>query len=205
MRDPEFRRAQWERRYDAHIAPINRYVDELRAAGRGWAPYVAPLHGGIGARVLSVLRDPGPGTQHDTGSGFLCTENDDPAAELQCDLLDRAGLVPGDLLPWNAYPWYINAPPTTAQLHAGLATVVRLLELAPSMTVLLLQGGEAKRSGRLLARHHSELMARRRITVIETYHPARSALRTPDPAERQRRIDRRVEAFHEVAAALGRT
>lgn len=32
MRYPEFRRAQWERRYDAHIAPIDRYVDELRTA-----------------------------------------------------------------------------------------------------------------------------------------------------------------------------
>lgn len=202
MRDARFRDDQWEHRFDPHVAPVNRYVDELRQAGTGWVPYVAPLHGGVDARVMSVLRDPGPGTQDGSGSGFLCVENDDPAAELQCDLLAKAGLSPADLLPWNAYPWYINAAPDGAKLRAGLPTLVRLLELAPRVEVLLLQGGEAQRSGRMLARHHPHVVRSRNLTVIESYHPARSALRTPDPAERERRTARRIEAFREVASAL---
>lgn len=202
MRDERFRNEQWERRFDPHVSPVNRYVDELRQAGRGWVPYVAPLHGGVDARVLSVLRDHGPGTQDGSGSGFLCVENDDPAAELQCELLSRAGLSPADLLPWNAYPWYINAIPDGAKLRAGLPTLVRLLELAPRVVVLLLQGGEAQRSGRMLKRHHPEVLSGRKLAIIESYHPARSALRSPDPAERERRSARRIEAFREVAVAL---
>ena len=59
MADLEFRRQQWEQRYAPHVAPINRWIDELRNPyDRGWLPYVAPLHGGTEARVLSILRDP---------------------------------------------------------------------------------------------------------------------------------------------------
>lgn len=60
MADPSFREEQWVRRYDPHVEPINRYVDEIRKIGRGWAPYVAPIHGGIEGRVLSILRRPVP-------------------------------------------------------------------------------------------------------------------------------------------------
>ena len=54
MRDLVFREAQWTHRYDAHITPINRLVDVLRGAERGSVPYVAPMYGGINARLLSV-------------------------------------------------------------------------------------------------------------------------------------------------------
>ncbi|MFC8276504.1 hypothetical protein ACFUJR_29020 [Streptomyces sp. NPDC057271] len=84
MADETFRTDQERNRYAAHVRAINELVDGLRDQdGRGWMPYVAPWHGGTEARVLSVLRDPGPKTQDGTGSGFLCTENDDPTAERQ--------------------------------------------------------------------------------------------------------------------------
>lgn len=203
MADPAFRADQWHRRFDAHIAPINRYVDEIRGLGHGWAPYVAPLHGGVEARVLSILRDPGPATQDgDSGSGFLCVENDDPSAELQCDLLKHAGLAARDLLPWNAYPWYINRKPSTAELLLGLPTILELLKLGPAIQVVVLQGGDAQASWKLLRRHYPLAMRTRRLSVVETYHPSRQALFTPDPAEQERRRLRRFEAFREVAGAL---
>src|SRR5262245_22189911 len=71
MAEPAFREAQFTSRYDAHAAPINRLVDSLRSSERGWLPYVAPMYGGVHARLLSLLRDPGPKTQADAGSGFL--------------------------------------------------------------------------------------------------------------------------------------
>jgi hypothetical protein len=43
--------------------------------------------------------------------------------------------VAADLLPWNAYPWYINRKPSTAELLLGLPTILRLLELAPAIEV----------------------------------------------------------------------
>ncbi|MDY0911899.1 hypothetical protein [Rathayibacter festucae] len=30
MADLDFRRQQWEQRYAPHVAPINRWIDELR-------------------------------------------------------------------------------------------------------------------------------------------------------------------------------
>ncbi len=62
MRDPEFRRSQLDGLRLPHIAPINALVDDLRGGERGWLPYVAPLYGGVDARMLSVHRDPGPAT-----------------------------------------------------------------------------------------------------------------------------------------------
>ncbi|PPI02977.1 hypothetical protein C5C56_00105 [Rathayibacter sp. AY1D1] len=203
MADLSFRRAQWEQRYAPHVAPVNRWVDELRNPyGRGWLPYVAPLHGGMEARVLSVLRDPGPATQDGIGSGFLCTENDDPTAELMAGLMDEVGLAPVDLLPWNAYPWYINQAPNAEQLDAGVETVLHLLALAPDVEVVLLQGGDADHGWRRLLRRHPAIERERGLTVIRTFHPSRQALWARDPAEREARSARRREAFAEVAAAL---
>ena len=75
MRDAAFRQPQLDAMYAPHVAPVNRYVDELREMARGWVPYVAPLHGGIEGRALFLLRDPGPMTDPSRGSGFLCVEN----------------------------------------------------------------------------------------------------------------------------------
>jgi hypothetical protein len=84
MADEDFRREQWDHRFDAHVAPINALVDRLSdPGGREWMPYVAPMHGGVDATVLSLLRDPRPATQRRKGSGFLCIENDDRIAEQQ--------------------------------------------------------------------------------------------------------------------------
>lgn len=203
MADAAFREQQWVDRYAPHIAPINQYVDELREQGRGWVPYVAPLHGGSDAQVLSVLRDPGPATHDDGGSGFVCVENNDGSAELQANLLEMVGLSPRALLPWNAYPWYINRAPKTAELDAGAPTILQLLQLAPEVSVVLLQGGDAWRAWDRLLRQAPALERDRNLTIVRTFHPSPQALFVKDPEKRARRVARRREAFQEVAAALG--
>jgi hypothetical protein len=91
MRDATFRADQHARLRDPHIAPFTDLVDELRTVpGRGWMPYIAPMYGGTGARVLSVFQDPGPRTRDDDGSGMLCCENDDDSAAMHATLLDCA-------------------------------------------------------------------------------------------------------------------
>lgn len=204
MGETTFRLAQEADVYAPHVESINRYVDELRRSERGWVPYVAPLHGGANARVLSVLRDPGPATQAGTGSGMLCIENADASAALQCALLEHADLLAADLTPWNAYPWYINRSPRTTELEAGLPTIVRMIEMMPDLRVVLLQGSDAQRSWRMLKRRHPRLIAERHLLAVETYHPSPQALFTPDPIEQRRRVERRFEAFEEVAQMLGR-
>jgi hypothetical protein len=202
MADPAFRAQQHRDRYAPHIRPINELVDELRKQGAEWLPYVAPLHGGINATVLTVLRDPGPATQVDSGSGFLCTENDDATAEQQATGFAAAGIAPGDVTPWNAYPWYINAKPTAAQLEAGVEPLLRLMALMPHLRTVLLQGGEAKAAWRRVLRRQPSLAGERRLQVISTYHPGRQALWSPDAKERARRRQERVNAYGRVAASL---
>lgn len=117
-------------------------------------------------------------------------------------MLADAGLEPADLLPWNSYPWYINRPPTAAERRLGLPTIVRLIELCPTISVLLLQGNEAKWSWRALQRDHPDLIVQRSLRGVESYHPGRQALFVCGHEEQRRRANRRADAFREVAELL---
>lgn len=189
MRDPIFRSEQHARLGEKHIAPVTTYVDSLRTDQR-WLPYVAPLHGGVNSRMLTVLRDPGKGTLHATGSGMLCIENDDQTAETQFLLMDAAGLTPADFTPWNAYPWFIDRAPTLTELREASPTLAGLLELLPDLEVVLLQGGDAQRAWEFVSSAHPAI-GERGLTVLATYHPSVQALRTPSAHQREaRRRDR---------------
>jgi hypothetical protein len=203
MRDEAFRLEQQRDRYASHVKPVNEFVDALRDQdGRGWLPYVAPCHGGVDARVLSILRDPGPMTQDGVGSGFLCIENDDPTAERQCRAFADVGVGLGDITPWNAYPWYINRKPTSREREAGIEPLRRLLALLPRLRVVFLQGGDAQTVWRAFARRHSVLAQDLRFEVVESYHPGLQALWTNDPAERETRVAVRARAYQRVGELL---
>lgn len=202
MADPAFRALQHSRIREPHIKPINDFVDELRVI-HGWTPYVAPLHGGINSRLLSVLRDPGDMTRDDgRGSGMICMENDDQTAEMQAVLADGAGIDAADFMPWNSVPWYVgNRKPTTPELHAATLSLIQLLDLLPNLEVVLLQGGEAHRAWRYL-RGADPQWRKRGITVIETFHPSQVALRTEFPEERAERIEHRIASWRQAGALL---
>jgi hypothetical protein len=199
MADPTFRAEQHATALTApHIAPINQFVDSIRDRdGRGWAPYVAPLHGGVDAQVLSILRDPGPATRDGTGSGFLAIENDDPTAERQVVLFESGGISPRQVLPWNAYPWYFNRQPTASELDAGAQVIVELLDLLPDLRVVLLQGRDAEVGWKKVVRRLPAPIEERGVSVLTTIHPGRQALFTPNREERARRV------AHQEATFLG--
>jgi hypothetical protein len=207
MRDPAFKAKQFTDVHLPHVTAVNSFVEQLREAdppiGRGWVPYVAPLHGGSEARVLSVLRDPGPMTHETRGSGMLCVENDDDSAALQCELLEHVKLSPRDLTPWNAYPWFRHDQTSglsSPQITEGLEPLRRLVGIMPNLQVVLLQGREAQTLWKRFIRRYSE--AASRYKAVETYHPGRTTLRHPDPQVRAAREARRVQAFEEVGAEL---
>lgn len=203
MRDSDFRAFQTDHLMDPHIAPINELVARLQDRdGRGWLPAVAPMHGGVDARVLSVLRDPGPMTQERGGSGLLCIENNDPTAEAQCALFDEYGILPRWVLPWNAYPWYINRKPRAAEKDAGAAVLSNLIDLVPNLRVVLLQGNDAIDVWRRVVKLRPEVVDQRNLEVVESIHPGRQSLWTADPAERQARKDKQQQAFDHVVDAL---
>lgn len=203
MADPKFREQQRAHRKDAHIASINEFVAALQEPnGRGWVPEVAPLHGGVDATVLSVLRDPGPKTQKGKGSSFLCIENDDPTAERQWHLFSEFGIPVRQVLPWNAYPWYINRAPRAAEREQGAAVLADLIDRLPDLLIVLLQGNDAVDTWRRLEKAHPTLVKERKLQVVESIHPGKQALWTADPVQREARIAKQRKAFERVAAAL---
>ena len=200
MAEPGFREEQWERRYDPHIVPINTFVDKLNDQKCGKAPYVAPMYGGVNARLLSVLRDPGPMTQE---SGFLCMENNDPTAETICGLFYESCIEARDVVPWNAYPWYINHKPSAAELNAGVEPLKQVMDLLPRLRVVMLHGGDAKDVWRRLLRKYPDVESVRDILVIRTYHTSRQVFRFSTPSVRQARRENLRESFCRAAKHLG--
>lgn len=169
MRNQVFRQEQMDNIYSHHIKPINDLVDKLSNSENAWMPYVAPLYGGRNARLLSLLRDPGPKTQVDGGSGFICLENDDPTAELMCNMFEQYNISASEAMLWNIYPWYINQKPSVEQIHKGVNVLEELLNFLPNLEVVMLHGGDAKRGWKMLTKAHPHILDKQ-LVVIETYH-----------------------------------
>ena len=201
MRDPQFRQQQLDRLRAPHVAPINALVDELiDPAGRGWVPYVAPIYGGVAARVLCIQRDPGPMTHSQYGgSGSLVTENDDATAERFATLLDEAGIAVSEILAWNASPWYINRSPRAAELEAGVEPLRRLCALLPELRVVMLHGASARDGWARLTRRHPEVVTR--LEVVPTYHTSSQAFIGPADV-RAARMTALREAFARGASVI---
>jgi hypothetical protein len=204
MSEDGFREEQWRHRNDAHISQINHFVDELRRIqGSDSVPYIAPMYGGVNARLLSVLRDPGPKTQVTKGgSGFLSMENDDASAEAISNLFNDAGIDAGEIVPWNAYPWYINRAPKAAELDAGVAPLKCIIDLLPKLRVVMLHGGSAHNGWNRLIRQYPKIVALRGFHVIKTYHTSRQAFWHPDPLVREARKEHLYQSFQMAAQYL---
>lgn len=204
MKNVAYIEQQRRRLYEAHIAPINRLVDELRQdSDRGWAPYVAPIYGGTDARLLYLLRDPGPKTRDMTGgSGFLSMENDDPTAERICTLFSAAGIEAPDIVPWNAYPWYINRAPKAAELNYGVVPLKCLLDMLPRLQVVMFLGGSAQNSWKRIMRAYPGLVADRNLEVISTYHTSLQAFWHANPTIRDFRKNHLRNSFAYAAHCL---
>ena len=171
-RSAEFRAEQWGRRYAPHCRPINELVDAfIVEAGGRWMPFLAPYHGGTDAEVLLLFQDPGRMTNPiHGGSGFIGCENDDPSAETLAICLDRAGVSPSRVMPWNAYPWYLEAQGavTSSRLNEGLDALRRLVGLLPKCHTVVTGGAVAHRSwARFRTRHPSTVQPLRHL---ETFH-----------------------------------
>lgn len=202
MSDPAYRRSQEDGIRLPHVARINALVDKLRDQdGRGWVPYLAPVFGGIDAEMLHVFRDPGPMTNRDLGgSGLLCLENDDPAAERFANLLNEAGIDASSVTVWNSYPWYINRKPNAAELDAGVEPLRQLLEIPLArLRVVMLNGGEAKVLWRKFAKRYAARA--REFVVLSTYHTGNQAF-IGSAEVRAARMDHLRSRFREAAAIL---
>ena len=161
------------------------------------------MHGGVHARLLTVLTSPGSAAHADGGTGFLCIENPDRAAASVKDLLEDAGIEPEDMVPWNACPWFTGQDRLrAADLEAGVEPWMQLMALLPALRAVMLLGGAAQDGWRRLLARHPEQAARPGIVLIRTWSPGPGALRHPDPEVREARRKDRRDAFRQAAAAI---
>lgn len=169
-KDPDFRAAKQARLRERHVAPINGFVDQIRADRQATVPYVDPDSRGVAAKVLFVLESPARPAAID--SGMLSADNNDETARNVWDAYTSSGMPRTFGLHWNAVPWFIgdNAERnvTRAQVAAGHGYLMELLDLAPDIRVVVAFGKPAQES---IARIAIDLHARG-ITVLECLHPS---------------------------------
>lgn len=175
--DETYRRDLYRRRYEAHVRKINKHVDELRSTHRAEIPYVAPSYGGVDARLLTLMQDPGPKTNlaNVDGSGMICVENADLTAARQKFFLNEAGINVLDIVSWNAYPWPKPHPQTPESDRQAALALRDFLSFTPHIEVVILNGTVARRIWRLLE-NVSAPRAFEDITPISTFHTSERAI-----------------------------
>jgi uracil-DNA glycosylase len=201
MASEDFRAEQLAALYAPHVKALNKLVDEFSSGSGRWMPHVAPLHGGVQARLLWLSSDPGPlpegaGRPYD---GLLSVENDDADSARIGALLKRAGIEAGQTCPWNAYPWYTDHEPTAAQIRAGLEPLRRMLNLLERVEVLVLLGSVAERSWRSFLSTYPEDTGW--FTVLTTHGIGEDALAGTN-AQRHLLREEQAEVFLEAGRLL---
>lgn len=171
MRLQSFRDDAWDRRYTGAVEPLNRFVDELRSTHDDSIPYVDPDCGGVNARVMLLLQDPGPMAAGPAGaSRFLSYENDDPTAANVYQLLHRVELPWSSCVPWNAVPWYINRRGKVAEVRKALPSLRSFRRLLPQLRVVVPMDASAQDAWRRFATAYPLDIAG--LTVVDTCHPS---------------------------------
>ncbi|HET8994982.1 MAG TPA: GreA/GreB family elongation factor, partial [Rhodococcus sp. (in: high G+C Gram-positive bacteria)] len=180
--DKAYRDEMYRRRADPNVRSINSYVDRLRSERPGvFIPYVAPTYGGVHARLLTLMQDPGPKTDpaNHNGSGMICLENADLTAARQKYFMGQAGIDVSQIVSWNAYPWPKPHPQTDASDRAAAAALRGFLELLPHLEVMILNGVVARRVWRVMNELDPYIAAG--VWEFPTRHTSPKAV---DPAKR---------------------
>jgi uracil-DNA glycosylase len=184
-RDPFFLAAKQARWREPHVAPVNDLEREMAAATGRPVPFADPDGGGVAARVLLLLETPSRAGAY--GSGMTSIDNDDSAAANLWWALAETGLDPGSVLLWNAVQWYVGTAdkirsPTPAEVAAGRAWLLRLVELSTQLRVAVCLGRAAESATAPLA---AELVARG-LVIISAPHPSQRVYNRPDGRARER-------------------
>ncbi|WP_448072463.1 hypothetical protein [Georgenia yuyongxinii] len=208
MAQQEFLAEQRERVYDPHIRPVNELVDALVQERPGETmPYVAPHYDPGQACIVSLMSNPGPRAAGARGSGFISCENDDPTAQRIATVYADVGLAHAHVVPWNAHPWYVHDGLknglTTAYLADGIDPLVRLLDACPQVRVIVAHGGDAHGGVDLLARR-TDILIRRGMTVLKTWHTGNLALAVAEP-ERTARLNHLRTTYLKAMRTAGLT
>lgn len=156
---------------EAHIAPLTRYVDQMRKRPDVEVPYFDPLDGGVNAKILFLLEKPGPMTaaKYSTeakGSGFISRNNNDPTANATWDFMNNINLPRVQTVTWNVIPWWNGTMTvTSAELRDGAGCVRELVDLyLPKLEAIVLVGRKAQS-----AKPHLESLG---VRIFCSAHPS---------------------------------
>lgn len=161
-----------------HIAPLSAYVAQLRDQYPSWEfPDFDPLDGGVMADLLFLLEKPGPMTspQHKRkGSGFISRDNDDPTAEAVFRFMQQARIERRRTVLWNTIPgWNGQRAIGAGEVGAGIEELLRLLDLLPHLTTVVLVGNKARRA--------EPVLQQRNLRIYRSAHPG-PLVKGPNPA-----------------------
>jgi len=176
--------------HDPRIGPINRLVESLRVETEWDIPWVDPFCGGIAAKILLVLKRPGPAGA--TSANFLSLADADHTARNTVVAMQQAGLRYEDLVFWNAIPWPgpRGEKITAAMRREGAPMFRRLLPLLVRLQVVILIGKDA---------HYLRPVAAQiaALHIIECPHTS------PLAWNQKNHRDRIMAAFREAALMAG--
>jgi len=168
--DPVVRTARRAQLNDVCVAPLTRYVAQLRAWVGGIAsiPDFDPWDGGVNAEVLFLLEAPGAKAVE---TGFISRNNPDETAKNFFLLNQEAGISRERTVIWNIVPWYIGTgtrirPANPTDIAQGIGPLAELLPLLPVLHAVVLVGKKAGAARSAIA----EL--RPHVRVFDTPHPS---------------------------------
>jgi hypothetical protein len=212
MKALAYRLSQFTALNDEHIAPVTDFITRLSAEQPQLAgvPFVAPHYRPQTARILSLSSNPGPRAGGDKGSGFLSVQNDDASAERLLNIYAAAGVRSEDVVPWNAFPWYVHDQLpnglTSEYIEQGVLVLSRFLELCPNVVSIVAHGGDAHRSAQLLrsTRLLGSLVRRRGIHTWDARHTSNRAFILA-PQQRRDAEEDIVETYRQAMVHAGLT
>ena len=176
LRSQDARTARLAEIHAPHIAPLTRFVEELRQQkGEDFhIPLMDPFDGGINAKVLFLLEAPGAKAK---SSGFISRDNPDPTAANIWTMIRDVGIERTNCLLWNSVAWYVG---TATRIRAVKAAEVResadalrtLLGLLAELRCVALVGRKAQLAIATIKQ------ARPDLPIVEMPHPSNQNLST---------------------------
>lgn len=157
---------------DPHIAPLIRYLADIKAEHpEKELPYFDPRDGGVNVKTLFLLEAPGPKA---VDSAFISRNNPDPSARNFFNLLQEAKISRADTVLWNIVPWYVGdggriRPVNDDDIRESLPYLKGLLALLPNLKVIILVGKRAQSAKGQIRQLNS-------LPIIETHHPSARSL-----------------------------
>lgn len=146
--NPAFLAAKRARVREPNVVLLNDLADTIadaRGLQHGRVPYVDPDFGGIHARALVMLDNPGSKAKAGSGSGLLSLDNDDPTARRLREAYEHHHIAWTDLVAWNAVPFpTVGRGSTATERQEGAPWVKEFVHLCPNLEFVLLLGAAAR-------------------------------------------------------------